>query len=235
MCTSCKKVHSIKHDERLNILVGTRPLHNLHNPRSDSDARMEPDPFHIEWLTVCDATVDDLYHAWKCDYSKKKQPMRVLLCGGLDDIIMGKSVTDVIVSILRFQQRVLELNSDNEFVAATLPNPPSVVWFPDNGPQPRHHQNLLPEIKELNSWVVKFNEGNGKTITPRLHRFGVRDGWSMNTEGKKTRVKRHIMSHWCSDPILQRSSLIPRIRMRLGVAITRHFKGEMDRHDANRE
>ena len=105
------------------------------------------------------------------------------------------------------------------------------VWFQDNGPPPSQHRNLLSDIKELNSWIVKFNQEGGKDITPRFHRFGVRDGWTYNADGKRVRVKRHIHSQWCQiEPIRNRMHLNDVMRIRLGVSVLRHFQGEFERN-----
>ena len=91
--------------------------------------------------------------------------------------------------------------------------------------------NKLAEIKELNSWIVYYNNLNGKNITPRFHRFGVRDGWTMDKEGKRVRVKKHIQVQWnMQEPILQRVHLTPQVRVKMGTAVTRHFLGEQERY-----
>ena len=66
MCTTCKKVHSAEF-ECLNVLISSNHLHNIHTPVGNVTIRMEPDPQHIEWVTVCDATIDELRHAWYSD------------------------------------------------------------------------------------------------------------------------------------------------------------------------
>ena len=48
-------------------------------------------------------------------------------------------------------------------------------------------------------------------------------------EGRKVRVKKHIMAQWSKEPILTRVHLIDQIRIKVGVAVTRHFKGEEER------
>ena len=89
----------------------------------------------------------------------------------------------------------------------------------------------LQDIKELNSWIVFYNKQNGKDITPRFHRYGVRDGWAKDAEQKRIRVKKHIMLQWCNqEPILSRVHLSPTMRVRLGIAVTRHFQGELQRN-----
>ena len=229
MCISCQQVHSVVPTEGFNVLIGTNNFHDLHTPRDSNTTRMDPDPLHVEWLTILNASIRELEHAWFCDYVNWRHPMRILLCAGLEDLLKGKSVTDIIESILHFQLTVSKQNAQNELVVGTLLNPPMCVWFPDNGRQPRNHRNLLTEIKELNSWIVKFNDQNGK-ITPRLHRFGVRDGWVKDENGRSTRVKRHIMSQWAEGPVTTKSLLAPRFRVRLGTAAVRHFLGERERH-----
>ena len=119
----------------------------------------------------------------------------------------------------------------NELVIATLVNPPKYVWFRDNGPEPRNHNNLLKDIMEINSWIVFYNNQNGKNITPRFHRFGIRDGWSKDKGGKKKKVKKHIMEQWdSSQPVKERLYLCDKVKHRMALAVTRHFQGELDRH-----
>ena len=84
---------------------------------------------------------------------------------------------------------------------------------------------------ELNSWIVYFNNQNGKTVTPRFHRFGIRDSMTRTRDGKKVRVKKHNMAQWdLSEPVLQRMHLSEQVRNRMGLSVTRHFKGEFERN-----
>ena len=230
MCTTCKKVHSAEF-ECLNVLVSSNHLHNIHTPVGNVTIRMEPDPQHIEWVTVCDATIDELRHAWYSDYGRTSTPMRILLSPGSEDFYCGKSVTDIIESIMYFKQTVNRVNPGNELIVTTMPNPPNLAWFEDNGAQPRNYTNKLMELKEVNNWIVKFNEENGKHITPRFHRFGIRDCMRKDSNGRRKRIKQHIFSHWCDEkPKAQRNMLIPEIRIKMGIAVTRYFAGEMERN-----
>ena len=75
-----------------------------------------------------------------------------------------------------------------------------------------------------------YNKQNGKEINPQFHRYGARDGWAKDAEQKRVRVKKH-MSQWCTqEPMLSRVHLSPTMRVRLGVAVTRHFQGELQRN-----
>ena len=71
---------------------------------------MDPDPFHIEWLTVCDATISQLEYAWIRDYDKQPRAMRSLLSAGLEDLAMGRSVSHIIHSFMHFKQVVDKQN-----------------------------------------------------------------------------------------------------------------------------
>ena len=69
--------HPARPVDDLNVLVSASNLHDIHHPRDDR-VRCPPDPIHIEWLTVCGATIADLQYAWELDYSKSNRPMRIL-------------------------------------------------------------------------------------------------------------------------------------------------------------
>ena len=236
MCTTCKTVHPDRPDEGLNVLVGTGQLHDLHNPRDRNKVPIVPDPLHIDWLTVVGATIRELEFAWLRDYASQTKPMRILLSAGIDDLDRGKTRDEIVESFMHFKLTVDRQNAchpdqPNELVIATILNPPKYVWFTDNGPEPRNHSNLLKDIMEINSWIVFYNKQNGKSITPRFHRFGIRDGWSKDKDGKKTRVKKHIMDQWDpTKPVKERIYLCDQVTHKVARAVTRHFKGELERY-----
>ena len=162
MCPTCVNSHPARPDSGLNVVVSTSQLHNIHHPRSPV-ARSDPDPFHIDWLTVCGATIPELEAAWLADYRKQVRPMRILISAGIDDFAMGKTRDEVVESLMHFKNAVDKQNEyhpevKNEFVVATLLNPPKICWFTDNGPAPANHTNMLAELKEINSWIINFNK-----------------------------------------------------------------------------
>ena len=148
----------------------------------------------------------------------------------------GRSRDEIVKSFLHFKMIVDRQNDrhpgqENELVIATMLNPPRFVWCKDDGPPPKNHKDMLQDIMELNNWIIFFNKQNGKTVTPRFHRFGIRDSMTRTRDGKKVRVKKHIMTHWdVSEPVLQRMHLSEQVRHRLGLSVTRHFKGEFERN-----
>ena len=234
-CPTCSTRHLTRLPQGLNVILGDTNLHNIHNPRG-SRTRCPPDPVHIDWLTINKATIPDLELAWRAEYEECAQPMRILLAAGTEDLAIGRSRNDIVESIMRFRIIVTAQNkqhphSENEFVVATIPNPPKLAWFPGNGELPQGHVNLLPELKELNAWIIYFNEQKGK-ITPRFHRLGIKNGSRRNAEGKRERILCHLFGHWSPDvPKSQRLYLGEEMRVRMGVQATRHFMGELDRHD----
>ena len=232
MCTTCMNVHPAVTDQVLNVVLGTGQIHNIHTPRAAWSApeRMPPDPVHIDWVTVCNASIADLEKAWLADYETETRPMRILLMAGIDDLAKGKSRDEIVEAFMHFKLTVDKQNSfhpekKNELVIPTILNPPKFTWFDDNGTAPINHQNMLPDLRELNAWIVYYNRQNGKDITPRFHRFGVKDGWEKDERGRRTKVKRHLFAQWNPD----RLHLHDKIRVKLGIAITRHFLGEQAR------
>ena len=222
MCTTCMITHPARPEQGLNICLSTSQLHNIHH----SSVPCPPDPLHIDWLTVCGATIADLEYAWLLDYKEQPRPMRILLSAGLNDLAKGKTRTDIVESILHFRMVVDNQNrwhphTKNELVVATILNPPKLVWFPDNGLPPPNHNNLLSQIKELNSWIAYFNQQNGK-ITPRFHRFGVKNGWRINKDRKRVRVQCHQFQQWRqSEPVHDMLHLSDQWRGRMGIGVTR--------------
>ena len=120
--------------------------------------------------------------------------MRILLMVGVDDLARGNSRDDIVEAFMHFKLTVDKQNSfhpekRNELVIPTILNPPQLTWFDDNGIAPPNHQNMLADLKELNSWIIYYNRQNGKEITPRFHRFGVQDGWGKDDRGRRVKVK----------------------------------------------
>ena len=225
MCPTCMSMHTAMPDYGLNVCLSDSQLHNLHHPR-DPSVVCPPDPFHIDWVTISGGTIADLTHAFLVDYRKQPRPMRVFVSAGLNDLLRGADNTTVVERFILMEEKVEQQNTfhphaKNEMVIATILNPPKLVWFPANGPPPTNHHNMLQEIKELNSWIKMFNENNGRVCTPSFHRFGVR-----TCRG----VQSHHLNQWRhSETVRDMVHLNDRWRIRMGQAVIRHFKGEVDR------
>ena len=106
-------------------------LHNIHIPW-DPSVKRPPDPIHIDLVTVCGATIPKLEYAWELDYHRSDKPMEILRSAVLNDLMQGKTRTDIVTSFLHFKQTLDYQNKhhpgkENEFLVATILNPPILV------------------------------------------------------------------------------------------------------------
>ena len=234
MCPTCMDIHSTWPEVGLNVCLSDSQLHNFHHPR-DPTVTCPPDPFHVDWVTISGGTIADLTHAFIVDYKRQPRPMRVLVSAGLNDLMRGASVTDMVARFINLKEVIEKQNSyhshaPNEMVIATIINPPKLVWFEGNGPAPANFVNKLEMLKEVNSWIQFYNKENGRTCTPSFHRFGVRTARRKLGNGKIANTQSHQFSQWRqSEPTHDMVHLSDQWRVRMGQAVMRWFKGEFDR------
>ena len=161
--------------------------------------------------------------------------MRVLVSAGLNDLMRGASVTDMVARFINLKEVIEKQNSyhshaPNEMVIATIINPPKLVWFEGNGPAPANFVNKLEMLKEINSWIKFYNKENGRTCTPSFHRFGVRTARRKLGNGKIANTQSHQFSQWRqSEPTHDMVHLSDQWSVRMGQAVMRWFRGEFDR------
>ena len=233
MCPTCSATHLARPPGGLNLVVGDGNLHSIHNPRN-SRTRCPPDPLHIDWMTIPNATIPELELAWSVEYENCQQPMRILLSAGTADLARGRSRDQIVESIMHFRYLVSEQNklhpsSENDFVVGTVLNPPKLVRFPVDGKPSTRNINFLAELKELNAWIIYFNDQKGK-ITPRFHRLGIKNGFRNDKDGNKVKVHCHILSQWSQDePNGQKMHLSQPLKVKMGTMVTKHFLGELER------
>ena len=229
MCPTCEVYHPARPDPGLNVCLGASQLHEFHVPR-EPDVTCPPDFLHVDWNTIPGATIPVLTHAYQVDYRKYTRPMRVLLVAGINDLLKGGDFTSITNSILHLKQVFDAQNQyhpsqQNEFMVATILNPPKLCWFPDTGAPPPGHQNRLQEISDINNWIVEFNDSYGN-LTPRFHRFGVKSGRKF-VDGVPAPLHKHQLHKWRqSEPVHDMIHLNDRMRIRLGAAVIHHFENE---------
>ena len=232
LCPTCECYHPIRPYDGLNVCLGTRQLHEFHNP-TEEGVLCPPDKLHVDWVTIPDATIPTLETAWEVDYLKYKVPLRVLLVAGINDLLNGGSKDSITNSILNLKnviddQNKLHPESPNDLIVATLFNPPVATWFPDNGSPPEGHVNRLQEIREINTWITEFNDSYGNT-TPRFHRFGVRSGRKI-VNGQYSPLQAHQFKKWRqSEDIKDMLHLNDTWRVKLGASVVAHFQSELDK------
>ena len=128
------------------------------------------------------------------------------------------------------QNRYHDSTSKNDFFVTTLPNPPKLCWFPDNGPTPRNYNNRLVEIANINAWINDFNDKNGMGKPPSFHTWGIRTSLKVLEDGSKWPLKTHRWNEWIkADKEEQKVQLNDSIRGKMGKAVVRFFEGEQNR------
>jgi len=87
----------------------------------------------VEQLTIPGATVRILHHAFLAEYEFGDLPVDVLLVAGLNDLLRGSSVDQLMQEIQNFKMDVLNLKRDggkSTFGCTTLPQPPKFTTLP---------------------------------------------------------------------------------------------------------
>ena len=67
-------------------------------------------------------------------------------------------------------------------------------------------------------------------LKSQMYRLGVKNGTQKKQDGSITRVQKHLFKQWRqSEPNNDKVHLSDEWRVRMGIQVTRHFEGEMDR------
>ena len=235
LCPTCQLLHLAKPDETLNVCVSDSQLHNFHFPE-DKSTVIPPDTCHIDWVTIPGASIRELCDAWRLDYHRERRASRILLVGGIDHLVNGGDIVSFKEQVMGFkdnvdaQNRYHDSTSKNDFFVTTLPNPPKLCWFPDNGPTPRNYNNRLVEIANINAWINDFNDKNGMGKPPSFHTWGIRTSLKVLEDGSKWPLKTHRWNEWIkADKEEQKVQLNDSIRGKMGKAVVRFFEGEQNR------
>ena len=234
VCPTCQKSHKAKPETGLNICVSGSQMHEFHYPR-DNNVTVAPDNIHIDWLTIPGATVDELCDAWRLDYHKESQPMRIMLASGLNDLLRGGDKTSFIEAVKGFKINIDAQNKyhsnglKNEFCVAPVMNPPKLCWFPDNGQEPPNYENRLVEIAEMNDWINNFNRANGMSGPPCFQTWGTRSSMKVLEDGSAWPFKTHRWNEWRETEKSEKLHLNDKMRGKMGQAIVKYFQSENDR------
>ena len=67
---------------------------------------------HIDYITIPGATIKNLHHAFISEFKGAYCPVDVLLVGGVNDVLQGRTAEQVLADILNFKISVLSMNQD---------------------------------------------------------------------------------------------------------------------------
>ena len=92
------KTHSHKIGTRYPVLVSSSILNNWQGMRSMNG--YQGDDIHIDFITIPEATVRELEHAFMAEYGNVHRPVDVLLVPGLNDILRGATDSEIMEDII---------------------------------------------------------------------------------------------------------------------------------------
>ena len=235
-CSSCKKVHGKTPTDRIKLCLSGSTLHMFFAPPDKpGQQQYEGDKQHVDYVTIPGGTIEDLRHAFRVEYEEEPRAIDVLVVAGLNNILKGDRVNELVVKIGRFRDTVLRQanhhhpETPNTFAVAPLLYAPQLCWLPDNGPLPSPtYRNRLPELKWLTTTLLEFNKRNGVPSVPHVHKFGVRIDNKTSKDVYGNVQVRHRTSHkweqWREEEKDRMLHLDDRRRMALGRAVNKYFQ-----------
>ena len=106
LCHSCEKTpHYYKSGIRYPILITSSTLANWQ--RTKSEMGYPGDKIHMDYIAIPGATIKDLELAFRAEYELQFRPVDVLLVAGLNDVIRGHPIEEIINDIIKFKKLVL--------------------------------------------------------------------------------------------------------------------------------
>jgi hypothetical protein len=231
-CLDCKQeIHHYKSSTRIPLLVSSSTLHAwAGHSRSDYPGT----PFHLDYLTVPGARLDDLRQAVFAEYSKSELPIDITLVAGLNDVMQNRSLEDIFYDLSRFKSMVQEWNPENTFAICTLPYPPKITYL--KGDPAYHRRTLIQDgsdklhlLQALTTRIINLNlEGNRPDQTrraPRFHTWGLKSSPSVHGELHRSlgSLDQHRRSQWRETNSIHQLHLSNQVRIRMGKAVVNYY------------
>ena len=169
-------------------------------------------------------------YAWRLDYHREENPMRVMLVAGVNNLIKGDTFDEITCAIERFWWNVVSQDKyhpdlPNTFAVAPILPVPKLVWYPDNGEYSPQYRNRRAEVERLNEWIREFNSTNGITQVPRFGVWGTRSN-KRYRDGALQEIKTHRWNDWrSSEADEDKVHLKDKKRVQMGQYITKYFEG----------
>ena len=115
------------------VLVSSSIL-NLWQERSSAN-NYPGDDLHIDYITILGACIKDLHHAFITEFKGVYKPV-LLLVRGVNDVLQGQTVEQILQDILNFKQTVLSMcvnpsaGEISSVAVATVPFSPMATAVP---------------------------------------------------------------------------------------------------------
>ena len=236
-CPSCMKVHK-DHlpNDRIKVCLTSSILHQYWAPPRSENLALQygGDKLHIDHIGIPGATIDILTKAFRVDYEEERRGMDVVIVAYYNDFLKGRSARSILRSydwllhVLKSQARHYHPDHPNTLAIATLPYPPQLCWYHDDGPYPTpHYQNHLEEMTWLNDQIILLNAENGIPNAPKFHTYGERitNKRSKDRYGQVTmrHVRKHRWEHWREEDPSDMLHLSNQSRMAMGRSVGKYF------------
>ena len=236
-CPSCMSIHAdYTTDARIKVLLTSSILHEYWAPPHSQQLSCQypGDAIHIDHVGIPGATIKTLTQAFRIDYEEEKRGIDVCLVAYYNDYLQGRSAYDIMRSldllynVVSSQARHHHPDVPNSLAIATLPYPPQLCWFADDGLYPTYNYiNNLEELTWLNNQIIRFNVENGAKMAPKFHTFGER------TDNKKSvdrygqvlvrHTRTHRWEHWREPQPENMLHLTNDRRMAMGKSVGNYF------------
>ena len=188
-CAGCDTYHTTDlPDGEIPLVVGDSQLRDIH---INELGRRSADEEHLEYLVLPGTRLDGLASLTCYYYSHVKQALKIVMVGGYNDVLHGRSRGAFMESLETFRQLLAELDSfhgrptnSSKIVVSTLMLAPAILLM--NGDEiVRRNEFLTKEgerLHRINNEILSFNASMGfeKVSTPLLESMGRRQSWKNN-------------------------------------------------------
>jgi len=228
LCLSCEaSPHRVKISIRTPLLISGSSLHNWQGRRYEN--QYPGDKIHMDTLTIPGGTINTLQHGLQAEYGKTYRPLDVLAVFGINDLLQGKSVTQIVKEMEEFQAAVHALAPEgekNSVAIATLFLPPKLSDFEEE-----FSGNRREDIIELNFHILRLNNEQHQDLlptkySPKFHSWGLKSRKSRRSTGPRPlmgNLPGHRHNQWREETVTDMLHLNDATRLRMGRSCVRYF------------
>jgi len=188
LCLFCKvSPHRVKISIRTPVLISSSSLHDWQGRRYEN--QYVGDEIHMDTLTIPGGTINSLQHALQAEYGTTYRPLDILCVFGINDLVRGRPVPDIVKDMQEFQRAVHALapqDEKNSVAIATIFLPPKMTDFGEGWVG-----NRKDDIIELNHHILRLNQEQHLELlptgfAPRYHTWGLKSRKSRRRNEPRT-------------------------------------------------